>query len=118
MGDNLIRAARSMTRNIAEGYGRYHHRDNAKFCSNTRGSCQEVLDDLITCHDDGYISDEELAEGRKLATSAIMLTNGYIRYLRRAAKAQPPDTAKEDGPEWAFGSEADESLPDPFANNE
>ena len=38
--------------------------------------------------------------------------------LRRAAKAQPPDTAKEDGPEWAFGSEADESLPDPFANNE
>src|SRR5438552_9981259 len=36
LGDQLLRAARSTTANIAEGYGRFHYLDNAKFCSNAR----------------------------------------------------------------------------------
>src|SRR2546427_8933769 len=36
LGDQLLRAARSTTANIAEGYGRFHFLDNAKFCSNAR----------------------------------------------------------------------------------
>src|SRR5436853_4290523 len=36
LGDQLLRAARSTTANIAEGYGRFHFFDNAKFCSNAR----------------------------------------------------------------------------------
>ncbi len=44
LGDQILRAARSTTANIAEGYGRFHYLDNAKFCSNARGSCHEVLD--------------------------------------------------------------------------
>lgn len=43
LGDQVLRAARSTTANIAEGYGRFHYADNAKFCSNARGSCCEVL---------------------------------------------------------------------------
>ena len=31
LGDQLLRAARSTTANIAEGYGRFHYLDNAKF---------------------------------------------------------------------------------------
>lgn len=52
LGDQIRRAARSTTANIAEGYGRFHYLDNAKFCSNSRGSCWEVLDHLITAHDE------------------------------------------------------------------
>ena len=44
LGDQVLRAARSTTANLAEGYGRFHYMDNAKFCSNSRGSCWEVLD--------------------------------------------------------------------------
>ena len=33
LGDQIIRAARSATANIAEGYGRFHFADNAKFCA-------------------------------------------------------------------------------------
>lgn len=85
--DQIIRSSRSSTANIAEGYGRFHYLDNAKFCSNSRGSCWETLDHLITAHDEEYISDEVMAEGRELVESAIKLLNGYISYLQRAAKS-------------------------------
>ena len=84
LGDQLIRAARSTTSNIAEGYGRFHYNDNAKFCSNARGSCWEVLDHLITASDDMLISDETLTHGRTLVHEAVKLLNGYMNYLRRA----------------------------------
>jgi len=84
--DQLIRCSRSTTANIAEGYGRFHYLDNAKFCSNSRGSCWETLDHLITAHDEDLISEELLAEGRELVNHAVKLTNGYITYLQRSAK--------------------------------
>src|SRR6266705_1813633 len=58
LGDQILRAARSTTANIAEGYGRFHYLDNAKFCSNARGSCFEVLDHLITGLDERLLPAE------------------------------------------------------------
>lgn len=84
--DQLIRCLRSTTANIAEGYGRFHYLDNAKFCSNSRGSYCETLDHLITAHDEDLISDQLLVEGRELVNHAVKLTNGYITYLQRSAK--------------------------------
>lgn len=86
--DQLIRSARSTTANIAEGYGRYHYLANAKFTSNSRGSCWEVLDHLITANDERLISDDLIHEGRELVNRAVKLINGYITYLQRASKNQ------------------------------
>jgi four helix bundle protein len=86
LNDQLIRCSRSTTANIAEGYGRFHYLDNAKFRSNSRGSCWETLDHLITANDEGLIPDELLAEGRELVNQAVRVTNGYISYLQRTAK--------------------------------
>jgi four helix bundle protein len=84
LGDQFLRAARSTTANIAEGYGRFHYLDNAKFCSNARGSCWEVLDHLITGHDEELISKELLTSGRQLVVRSVQVLNGYMRYLKRA----------------------------------
>jgi four helix bundle protein len=84
LGDQMLRAARSTTANLAEGYGRYHYMDNAKFCSNARGSCWEVLDHLITGRDENLISDEILKKGRQLVNKAMRLINGYMNYLKKA----------------------------------
>ena len=84
----IVRAARSTTANIAEGYGRFHYMDNAKFCSNSRGSAWEVLDHLITASDEDMISDEMLANGRELVNTAVKLLNGYMNYLKKAASSQ------------------------------
>ena len=86
LGDQFLRAARSTTANIAEGYGRFHYLDNARFCSNARGSCWEVLDHLMTAYDEELISDALLAHGRDLVNHGVKLLNGYMSYLKRAEK--------------------------------
>ncbi len=84
LGEQILKAARSTTANIAEGYGRFHYKDNAKFCSNSRGSCWEVLDHLITANDESFISTDMLSEGRNLVNTAVKLINGYMNYLQKA----------------------------------
>ncbi len=59
--------------------------DNSKFCSNSRGSCCEVLDHLITANDEGMVSTEILSEGRNLVGKSVMLLSGYMNYLRKAS---------------------------------
>ena len=83
----ILRSSRSSTANIAEGYGRYHYLDNAKFCSNARGSGYETLDLLITANDEDMISEELLSEGRTLVNEAVKILNGYIKYLQNKAAA-------------------------------
>ena len=90
MVDQLLRSARSTTANIAEGYGRFHYLDNARFCSNARGSVWEVIDHLITAEDEELVDPSLTARGREIAAKAVALLNGYISYLRRAASTKPP----------------------------
>lgn len=90
LGDQILRSARSTTANIAEGYGRFHYLDNAKFCSNARGSCWETIDHMITARDEELISQELLEQGRTIASKAVALLNGYISYLRKAALTKSP----------------------------
>lgn len=87
LASQILRSARSTTANIAEGYGRFHYLDNAKFCSNARGSCFETLDHFITANDEEMISDEMLSEGRELINEAGKILNGYIKYLQNKAVA-------------------------------
>ncbi len=88
LGDQVLRSARSITANIAEGYGRFHYLDNSKFCSNARGSCYEVLDHLITAHDEGLIPDQLLTVGREKFECTKGLLNGYMAYLKRASRIE------------------------------
>lgn len=90
LGDQILRAARSTTANIAEGYGRFHSLDSAKFCSNARGSCWETIDHMITAHDEELVPAELLKQGRALTAKSVALLNGYISYLRKAAGSKPP----------------------------
>ncbi len=87
LGDQILRAARSVTANVAEGFGRFHYVDNAKFCRTALGSCCEVLDHLLTGHDEALITSECLAAGRLKVEKARNLLMGYIAYLRRASKS-------------------------------
>lgn len=81
--DQLMRAARSTIANIAEGFGRRHYLDNAKFIHNSLGSQHECFDHLIVGHDEGMISDEQLADFRAIFEKSVALSNGYASYLAR-----------------------------------
>jgi len=81
--DQMRRAALSLTNNIAEGHGRYHYQENIQYLRQTRGSLEELMDDLNTCLDEEYIDQAVIGELKKLGNDVRMLLNGYIRYLRK-----------------------------------
>ena len=82
--DQITRASRSTTNNIAEGYGRYHHQENIQFCRQSRGSLHELLDHAIISLDEKYITNEVFVEIRTMINNALKVLNGYINYLKKA----------------------------------
>lgn len=88
--DQIIRSSRSISANIAEGYGRHHHQENIQFCRTARGSLTETLDHLIVAVDDGYLTDDQCAAIRGLLEDTWKVLNGYIAYLKRCATAGVP----------------------------
>ena len=84
--DQLKRASRSVGNNIAEGYGRFHYQENIQFCRIARGSLFETLDHVIVAYDEGYISEEELNQLREIHNKALLILNGYIKYLTNLKK--------------------------------
>ena len=78
----LVRASRSATANIAEGWGRYHYKDQIKFLINARGSVSEILDHILEAKNWNYISPEKLENIRNQTETCAKIINGYIRFLR------------------------------------
>ena len=85
--DQLIRSTRSVTANIAEGFGRFHHQENIQFCRQGRGSLHEIIDHLMVAQEEQYISDEEFISLKQQTLKRINILNGYINYLKKAKTA-------------------------------
>ena len=81
--DQMLRASRSVTANVAEGYGRFHYQENIQFCRQARGSLFELLDHLSVAHDENYINDDKYNDYRSRTSEVIKILNGYINYLKR-----------------------------------
>ncbi len=81
LNSQLRRSSRSVSDNIAEGFGRYHYQENIQSCRMGRGSLHESLNQVITALDEGYISEEILADFRILFVKTLSILNGYINYL-------------------------------------
>ena len=86
LGSQLKRAARSITANIAEGYGRFHFQENIQFCRISRGSAYETIDHLLVANEENYISQTELDNAKELINKFLRILNGYINYLTNAKK--------------------------------
>ncbi len=80
--DQCKGAARSAPNNIAEGFGRYRHREFARFLYIAMGSLQETRDHLIDGHNSGYITDEEYARGVRLVKRAKAACASFAEYLK------------------------------------
>ena len=81
--DQLVRATRSITANIAEGHGRYHFQENIQFCRQARGSLTETLDHLICSLDENYITELQMSDFRNQYNLCLKLLNGYMSYLQK-----------------------------------
>ena len=86
----IRRAAVSLTNNIAEGHGRFHFLEQIKFMLQSRGSLEELLDDLNVCEDEAYLPLQEIESLRQEGWRVHKLINGYVRFLRRRASGNSP----------------------------
>src|SRR5437773_1740059 len=82
LGSQIQRASVSLTNNMAEGHGRFHYPDQIRFFLHSRGSLQELMDDLNICLDEKYLTSAEVAKLKEQARGVLLLINGYLRYLR------------------------------------
>ena len=80
----IIDSSRSITSNMAEGYGRYTYSDTRNFFIMARGSITETMEHLTTAFDENYIAEEELITGEQKCELVFKLTNGYISYLDKS----------------------------------
>jgi four helix bundle protein len=78
----MRKAIVSITNNIAEGHGRYHYQENIQFCRHSRGSLEEIIDDLNVCLDEGYFHSDHLEELKNNGFDLLKNLNGYIKYLK------------------------------------
>lgn len=85
--DQVIRASRSVTANIAEGYGRFHYQEYIQFCRQSRGSLYELIDHLLVAADEGYITIDQLNESRRQVSDCLAILNGFINYLKKAKQS-------------------------------
>jgi len=90
LGQQMRKAALSLTNNIAEGHGRYNWLDNTRFCRIARGSLAELADDLNTCLDRQYAEEAYLRGLKREGVRIMKLPNGYIGYLQEQQRKGTP----------------------------
>ena len=84
LGQQMRRAAVSVTNNIAEGYGRHNWQEETQFCRQARGSLMELIDDINVCIDEQYADEHHLTDLKEAdGLGLLKLLNGYIKYLQR-----------------------------------
>jgi four helix bundle protein len=97
LGSQIRRASVSLTNNMAEGHGRFHYPDQIRFFLHSRGSLEELIDDLNVCLDEKYLPGEEVARLKEQGRGVLILINGYLRYLRgRGSSIRETDGAESD----------------------
>lgn len=77
LGDQLRRAAVSVTSNIAEGTGRQSLKDQAHFIELSYGSLMEVMSQLDLALDLNYINKEEHQNMERIIEEQARILSGY-----------------------------------------
>ncbi|MGF7080511.1 four helix bundle protein [Mucilaginibacter sp. UYCu711] len=81
VGKQLTRAADSISANIAEGFGRYHYKENKNFCYFSRGSLIETKSWIKKSYTRNLITEDQYQTLiSKLETVHIKL-NAYIKFI-------------------------------------
>jgi four helix bundle protein len=77
----IVDAARSGPRNVAEGFGRFHRKEFAQFLKVAIGSEQEVRNHILDAVDCGYITAAECDVGEVLSKRAVAAALALRKYL-------------------------------------
>jgi four helix bundle protein len=95
----MRKAAVSITNNLAEGHGRWHHQETIQFCRVSRGSVEEILDDVNVCLDEGYGDETLNLELKQDGYALVLKINSSIAYLRKRRQGVTEQVAEYASPD-------------------
>jgi|SRR5471030_1162323 len=81
VGKQLVRSADSISANIAEGFGRFHYKENKNFCYFSRGSLIETKTWIVKARKRNLISEEKYEVLIKELEIVHIKLNAYIKYI-------------------------------------
>lgn len=80
--DQIMRAAISVSNNIAEGYGRGTAKDFVRFLYISKGSCEEVKSMIYLARSLNYIDENQTESFIQKCTTLSVKLNNFITYVR------------------------------------
>ncbi|MEM1124326.1 MAG: four helix bundle protein [Bacteroidota bacterium] len=86
VGKQWVRSADSIAANISEGYGRYHFKENKKFCYYSRGSLKETQTWLEKAHQRKLVSAARYDFLKDHLQQTHKMLNSYIRSIGNDSK--------------------------------
>ncbi len=81
--DQICRSSVSVPSNIAEGSERGSNKDNIRFLFYVKGSCAELLTQVLLATEIGYLKKDEVSNLIIELEEINKMIAGYIRYLQR-----------------------------------
>jgi four helix bundle protein len=93
--DQIRDSAASSTKNIAEGFGRFSPRDNARFVEISVASTMETKDSLKDGVDRGHFTPERALRAQQLAERSIQCSTKFIVYLKSCHRKHRPRTSND-----------------------
>ncbi len=91
------RSALSVPANIAEGFGRYHYMDKAKFYLNARGSLYELKSHLLVANELSLASDGNYEKAMKTIDRLSLQLNNLIAATRKRGRVEKKQRLVEIG---------------------
>ncbi len=86
VGKQMARSADSISANIAEGYGRFHYKENKNFCYFSRGSIIETKGWLRKSKTRKLIEGQKATELLAQLEIIYLKLNAYIKFIGGSGK--------------------------------
>jgi len=86
IGKQLVRAADSISANIAEGYGRYFYKESKQFYFYSRGSIQETKYWSSKCLRKKIISSDVCEHLIEICKKILLKLNAFVKFVRDSQK--------------------------------
>jgi four helix bundle protein len=81
VGKQIVRSSDSIGANIAEGYGRFHYKENRNFCYFSRGSILETKDWLKKARTRNLVSEEQFSTLMENLQTIHIKLNSYLKFI-------------------------------------
>ena len=88
VGKQIVRSADSISANIAEGYGRYHYKENKNFCYFSRGSIIETKGWLKKSKTRKLLTEDQFNKLFEQLQTIPLKLNAYLKFIGASARSK------------------------------